>query len=130
MSAVTTAHHARSRGWLLQLAGTVGLVGAFIGAVAGLVELTAGPAIGDWVGGKSDTTGLGIATFLLSLAALAAAVLALRRDDTGRAGRLAISSGLLLPGVICFTTVGTLWYVPGPLLLAAGLVAAISVKDA
>jgi hypothetical protein len=98
------------------------LAGAGLGIAAGLVELTAGPVMREWVGGKQDTTRLGLATAVLSAVALTAAI-ALARQGGGRArgGRgLAIAIGLLLPGLICFTTVGRLWLVPGPLLLVSG----------
>jgi len=45
-----------------------------------------------------------------------------------RAGRLAVAAGLLLPGLICFTTVGRLWYAPGALLVGAGLGVAVDLR--
>lgn len=91
-----------------------------MGVVAGLVELTVGPSIRDWVGDKQDTTRLGLTTTVLSAMALTAAT-ALHRPRDGIAGRrVAIALGLLIPALICFTTVGRLWYLPGALLTAAG----------
>jgi len=104
-----------------RIATGLALAGAGLGLVAGLVELTAGPSIRDWVGNKQDTTRLGLTTTLLAvIAALAAG--ALRRPD-GKAGapRIAVIFGLTLPALVCFTTVGRLWYLPGVLLLAAGV---------
>jgi hypothetical protein len=111
--------HARAR--QDRLAGWLAVAGASLGLLAGLLELTIGPSIRDWVGNKQDTTRLGLTTMLLSAVALAAAG-ALR----GRSHRrVAIALGLLVPGLICFTTVGRLWYLPGALLLlAAALVVA------
>ncbi|MCW2637662.1 MAG: hypothetical protein JWQ99_4029 [Blastococcus sp.] len=46
------------------------------------------------------------------------------RRDAGR--RLALTIGLLLPAGLCFSTVGRLWWLPGPLLLcAAGMALAV-----
>jgi hypothetical protein len=33
--------------------------------------------------------------------------------------RLALAAAILVAALICFTTVGRLWYVPGPLLIIA-----------
>jgi hypothetical protein len=98
---------------------SVALTGAALGTVAGLVELVAGPSIREWVGNKQDTTRLGLATLLLAVIALAAAS-ALARRPTAR--RLLLALGLLLPGLIGFTTTGRLWYLPGTLLVSAGSV--------
>jgi hypothetical protein len=102
-----------------RLAGQLALAGAALGVVAGLLELTIGPSMRDWVGDKQDTTRLGLTTTILSAVALAAAG-ALRRPHDGVAGRrVAVALGLSTPALICFTTVGRLWYLPGVLLLAA-----------
>jgi len=92
--------------------------------LGGLVELTVGPSIRSWVGDKDDTTRLGLATSALAAAALvSAAMLARRRPTVG--GRILIAVGLLVPALLCFTTVGRLWYVPGVMLLGSrGLAAA------
>lgn len=106
---------------LTRLAAWLGVVGATLGLIAGLVELTAGGAIRSWVGDKNDTTRLGLATISLALIALTAALALLTRRATSPQQRLAVAAGLLLPGLICFTTVGRLWYVPGASLVGAGL---------
>jgi hypothetical protein len=49
-----------------RIAAIVGIGGATLGLVPGLVELTAGPAIRSWVGNKEDTTRLGLATLVLA----------------------------------------------------------------
>jgi hypothetical protein len=103
------------------------LAGALLGLVAGLAELTTGPSIRSWVGDKQDTTRLGITTTLLALIALTAA-LYLRRARPSPGKRLAIATGLLVPGLIGFTTVGHLWLVPGPLLITAGIIVALSFR--
>jgi hypothetical protein len=100
-------------------------LGASLGLVSGVVELALGPHIRSWVGDKQDTTRLGLATIALSAIALAAAVTWLRRRDGSVGTRLLIAVGLLVPGAICFTTVGRAWYLPGGfLVIAAGLASA------
>lgn len=114
---------------IARLATVLGTVGGTLGVIAGLVELTVGPSIRSWVGDKEDTTRLGLATLVLSAIALGAALALVRRPDAPAPRRLALAATLLLPGLICFTTVGRLWYGPGTLLLAAGLLAAADLRD-
>jgi hypothetical protein len=96
------------------------ILGSALGIAAGLVELTIGPSIRGWVGNKQDTTRLGITTTLLGLIALAAALGLRRAVSAGQ--RLAIATSLLGPDLVGFTTVGRLWLLPGPLLIAAGTI--------
>jgi hypothetical protein len=97
------------------------VAGAGLGALAGLVQITVGPDIREWVGDKQDTTRLGLATFVLSVLALAAAGYLWRRPNAPAPARLLAAAGLLIPAAICLTTVGRLWFGPGALLVAAGL---------
>lgn len=96
------------------------LVGSALGVAAGLLELTIGPSIRDWVGDKRDTTSLGLATTLLAAVALLATFELRRPRPRGEGHRVAVAIGLLVPALVCFTTVGRLWDVPGALLTAAG----------
>lgn len=100
-----------------RLPARLGAAGASLGLLAGLLELAAGPSMRSWVGDKQDTTRLGVTTTVLALVALVATG-QLRRPNAGR--RIAIVLALVLPAFVGFTTVGRLWYVPGPLLLVAG----------
>jgi hypothetical protein len=104
-------------------------MGASLGIVAGLAELTLGPHIRSWVGNKQDTTRLGLATIALSAIALLAAVAWLRRSQASPGARLLVVVGLIVPGVICFTTVGRAWFVPGALLVVAAAMAAYDLRD-
>jgi hypothetical protein len=109
---------------LAQRAVHLGVVGGTLGVIAGLVELIAGPMMREWVGNKHDTTRLGIATFVLAAVALASALALVNRPTARAPLNFVLALGLLLPGLICFTTVGRLWYIPGALLVAAGAVVA------
>jgi hypothetical protein len=102
-----------------EVASLVALSGAALGVLAGSIELAAGPHIRAWVGEKQDTTRLGVATITLSLIALAAAAAWRRQRQPTTPTRFLVATGLLIPGLVCFTTVGRLWYVPGVLLLMA-----------
>jgi hypothetical protein len=105
------------------------VAGATLGMIAGLVELTVGPHIRPWIGNKQDTTRLGVATVALSAVALIAAVAWLRRNHTSTGARLLVLVALLVPGAICFTTVGRAWYIPGSLLAVASVVAAYDLRE-
>jgi hypothetical protein len=99
----------------------LGVVGAALGVLAGMAELTVGPSIRTWIGNKQDTTRLGLATIALSAIALASS-LALARHATAAPQRQALLGfGVLVPAAICFTTVGRFWYVPGALLITSGV---------
>lgn len=109
------------------LAARLGLAGAALGVVAGLVQATAGSRISDWTGAKLAPGSLGLLTIGLSLLA---GVVAFRQAGRLAVGpRAACALGLLGPGLLCFSTVGRLWYVPGPLLLIAGILTVDSVRD-
>ena len=99
----------------------LGTWGAGLGILAGLVELGFGTYIRAWIGDKENPVFLGIVTLLLSSLALTTLLFASKRTPSTRDGRLTIFLGVLLPAVICFTTVGRLWYLPGILLLAAAV---------
>jgi hypothetical protein len=122
------AHHqgALRRPTLTRIAVTLGLLGATLGLLSGLVELTVGPSIRSWVGNKEDTTRLGLATLVLAAIALVSAAALIRRPAAAPR-RLLVAVGLVVPGLLCFTTVGRLWYLPGALLLAAGTLVAANV---
>ncbi len=100
---------------------TAGLAGVALGVAAGLIQLLAGSAIPEWTGNKLDTTGLGLATIVLSLVA-GVGLWQLRRPLPRWERRVVLLIVLASAGV-CFTTVGRLWYIPGPLLIAAAVLA-------
>lgn len=127
MSTLAQRSHVRSHG-ITRAAALVGTVGASLGLVVGLAELTVGPSIRSWVGNKADTTRLGLATLVLAALALVAALALLRRPQAPAPTRLALAAGLLIPGLICFTTVGRLWYVPGVLLVGAGIATVVDLR--
>jgi hypothetical protein len=54
--------------------------------------------------------------------AVLAGLAAVRQASSGIGvgSRAACALALLVPGLLCLTTVGRLWYVPGPILLVAG----------
>lgn len=97
----------------------LGIWGAALGMLAGLVELGIGSQIRPWIGNKEAPAILGLVTMLLSGLALAAVTVARKREAQTNDGKLAIFLGVLLPAAICFTTVGRLWYLPGTLLVGS-----------
>jgi uncharacterized membrane protein YfcA len=128
---MTSASHTQPRSPVSvpRLGAYLATIGASLGIAAGLVELTLGPHIRSWVGNKQDTTRLGLATITLSAIALLASVTWLQRRETSPGTLLLIVVGLIVPGVICFTTVGRAWYVPGALLVVAAAMAASELRE-
>jgi hypothetical protein len=129
VSAIARDHGRVQRPTIVRIAPLIGIVGGTLGLIAGLVELTAGPSVRSWVGNKEDTTRLGLATVVLAAIALAAALGLTRRPQLSAPRRLALAAPLLLSGLICFTTVGRLWYLPGALLVAAGFLVAADLRS-
>lgn len=96
-----------------------GLTGAILGMLAGLVQATIGASIPEWTGAKDNPVALGAFTVLLSgVAALAASWLR-APDPLPAPRRVAVVVAFVVPAVLCFTTVGRLWYLPGAMLLVA-----------
>jgi hypothetical protein len=102
-----------------------GVAGAALGIAAGIAQWAFGHEIPEWTGNKLHPVQLGIITVVLSLIALAAVVFARRSPTISPRAQVAVATAILLAAAVCFTTVGRLWYVPGPLLIiAAGLLLA------
>lgn len=105
-----------------------GVVGCTLGVLAGVIQAAAGSHIPDWTGAKTAPGALGLLTIALSLLAGLAAVR--QRSASRTAGtRAACALALIAPALLCFTTVGPLWYLPGPLLLVAGILSIDSWKE-
>jgi hypothetical protein len=114
--ALPDQRHGRHR-----LAGRLGATGAAVGVGAGLVQVTLGTRIPSWTGDKLAPVQLGLLTVALSLLAAAAATRQ-NRPDTPVGVRALCSVTLVVSGLLCFSTVGRLWYLPGPLIMAAAVV--------
>jgi hypothetical protein len=128
VSAILDNGPAAGRSRSTRLVVRLALAGAWLGVVAGLAELLVGPDIRSWVGDKQDTTRLGLATLLLALVALAAATSLARRAAAPAGRRLLLALGLLVPGLVGLTTTGSLWYLPGALLVSAGTAVAAGLR--
>ncbi|MEO8966444.1 MAG: hypothetical protein ABI355_02535 [Solirubrobacteraceae bacterium] len=105
-------------------AGRLAPVGAVLGVLAGIVGVAVGPSIRNVVGNKLDTTTLGFATIALSAIAVAATFAWGRPGGSIGGRRLGTILALALPGAVCFTTIGQLWYPSGVLLLGASILIA------
>lgn len=102
-----------------KLAIKLGIWGATLGMLDGLVELSIGSQIRPWIGDKENPVILGIITVVLSSVAFMAMLLTSKWNASSQNEKLTIFLGILFPAAICFTTVGRLWYLPGSLLLAS-----------
>jgi hypothetical protein len=108
-----------SRSQLLIIASRLAALGGIIGIAAGLAQATVGSRIPDWSGNKAQPVALGVLTIVFGSTALVAAR-SLRRTTEPRAEALsAFAVWLAFVAVVCSTTVGRLWAVPGTLLLCA-----------
>ena len=109
----------RSQARLLHVAGRVAAIGGSIGTAAGVAQATVGYQMPNWSGNKAHPVALGLLTI-----ALAATVLLAARTLSGRTvpddeTLSAFTLWLAAVAVVCSTTVGRLWAIPGALLLAA-----------
>ena len=103
-----------------RVAQRLGVTGGALGVLAGVVQATVGGHLPAWSGNKLDPARLGVLTIALALLAIVAA--ARQREPDLRVGpRAACSLVILVPALLCFSTVGRLWYLPGLLLLLAAV---------
>ncbi len=102
----------------------IGTIGSALGALSGLIELSIGKFILPWIGNKENPVVLGFLTLFLSVMALFAVRSYRKNDKPNNDQKFAIFIGVFLPAVVCFTTVGRLWYLPGSLLLVTSILMA------
>lgn len=92
------------------------MIGAALGVAAGVVQVGFGSEIPQWSGAKAEPVSLGILTIVLSCLAATAAHVVLRGPKRSTR-QVAMLATVVVVALVCFTTVGRLWLVPGPLLL-------------
>ena len=107
-------------------AGLLSLTGAGLGVLAGVLQATIGTTIPSWTGAKQAPVALGLLTIGLSAVAAVAAAALLAPIGRRSGLRLAAATAVAVVAGVCFSTVGRLWLVPGPLLLVG---AALSIED-
>jgi hypothetical protein len=120
---MSTDYGARHR-----VAARLGVAGSALGLVAGAVQALVGARIPEWTGAKQAPVSLGLLTIAVSMLAGYAAYRQARPENTVKS-RSACTAALLLPALLCFSTVGRLWFLPGLLLLAAALLSIDSIRD-
>jgi len=112
----------RDRERLSMLAARLAAIGARIAVVAGVAQVTIGNRIPEWSGNKDQPVALGLLTIALGVSILLAARL-LRAETAPSDERITgIALWLALVAVLCSTTVGRLWVIPGSLITAAACV--------
>jgi phosphatidylglycerophosphate synthase len=95
------------------------VVGSILGLAAGAVQWALGADIPEWTGNKMHPVQLGIITIALSLLTLACVSYLENHREGSLTPRLTVGFLMLAATVVCFTTVGRLWFLPGALLLAS-----------
>ncbi len=108
-----------------RIAGVLGLIGGGLGVMVGLIQATFGTDIPNWTGHKAAPLPLGLLTVGLSVISVLAARQLQTRPGLPTGQRLVAALGLLIPGSLCFSTGGALWYVPGAILFTGGVYAVI-----
>jgi hypothetical protein len=88
-------------------AASLGITGSVLGVIAGTVQALVGARIPEWTGAKQEPGSLGLLTIALSLLAGHAAHRQARPNITVKA-RAVYAAALLIPGLLCFSTVGRL----------------------
>ena len=78
-----------------------------------------GTRIPDWAGAKDDNVAFGALTIVLSKIAAVAATRLRAPGQLSVAASVAVVIAFAVPAVLCFTTVGRLWSLPGAMLLVA-----------
>ncbi len=104
-------------------AAVLGLIGGSLGVIVGLIQAIVGADIPNWTGHKADPIALGLLTVLVSSISVLSAMALRGKPALPPPRRLAAALGLLVPGSLCFSTTGVLWYLPGAILLVAGVYA-------
>ena len=110
----------------LTLAGRLAAIGGGLGVAAGLVQATIGSRMPDWSGNKDQPVALGLLTIVLGASVLVAARTLHAATRPGDRTLAAIALWLAAVAVVCSTTVGRFWAIPGALLVVA---AGVTVAD-
>ena len=109
----------RNQAQLSILAGRLAAIGARIAIVAGIAQATIGSRIPEWSGNKHQPVALGLLTVALGASVLVAARTLRAATAPSDETLTAITLWLALVALVCSTTVGRLWAIPGALILAA-----------
>jgi len=103
---------------MINTAQLLGRWGSLLGLLAGIIELSIGSSILPLIGYKENPVVLGLITMLLSSIAYISVFSIHNDQDPSNDQKLLTLLGILVPAVVCFTTVGVLWFPPGTLLLS------------
>ena len=96
-----------------------GVGGAALGIAAGIAPWAVGNEIPEWTGDKLHPVQLGIIINRPQPDRHGSGRVRASQSTISPRARVALAAVILLAAVVCFTTVGRLWYVPGPLLIIA-----------
>jgi hypothetical protein len=102
---------------LVPVAAYLATVGGSFAVLAGVVQATVGSRIPEWTGAKGQPVALGMLTIALGLTVVAAGRV-LRSSSAPPSETLtAVTLWLVVVAIVCSTTVGRMWFVPGVLLI-------------
>ncbi|MGA1792328.1 MAG: hypothetical protein ACMUHM_00095 [Thermoplasmatota archaeon] len=106
-----------------------GVIGGALGAITGLVVLTAGDSIPALTGNKEDTLALGLITIIISIFAAYCIHRASKETSTDLNRRIGWLLGAFIPGIIGFTTAGLIWILPGGLFIGTSVLLMVDLID-
>jgi hypothetical protein len=112
----------RDRQQLSTRARRLATIGGTIAIIAGVTQATIGSRIPDWTGNKHQPVALGLLTVTLGVSVLVAARPLHHGAAPGDETLTAVTLWLALVALVCSTTVGRLWAIPGAFLIAAAVV--------
>ncbi len=109
----------------------LGLIGGIIGLIVGIFLLVSGVIGGTLLVGflGKEGTGVGLAVIMWSVSIFVFAILGLAGGIITRGKPLAAGALMLVGGIGGFLA-GTLWTVPGILLIIGGILSLVSLKKA
>jgi hypothetical protein len=112
------------------LALKLGMAGGGMGLLSGFVHLVSGSRLSSITGHEENTLVLGLLTIIFSGFALYCTYRSSRETSIDINRRIAWLLGILIPSVICFTTVGFLWILPGfVFFIAVGILVYEMIKE-
>jgi len=95
----------------------IAITGSILGICSGTIELIIGKHILPWIGNKESPMVLGVITILLSCMILTSIILTIKIENKSNDQKIGLFLMCFIPTLICFTTVGRLWYLPGGMLI-------------
>lgn len=116
----------RSQPQLLGSAARLAAIGGTLAVIAGVIQATVGHRIPAWTGNKHSHVALGLLTVALGAGVVVAARTLHSPTGCAPVTLTAITLWLAAVAILCSTTVGRLWVVPGALVVGAAILTLVA----